>query len=50
MAALDVSVVLPPVQKLSVPVTVGVDGNVFTVTMVAPDVAMQPVCVVTCTV
>ena len=49
MAALEVSVVLPPVQKLSVPVTVGVAGSALTLTSVAADVAEQLLVLVTVT-
>ena len=40
----DVSVVLPPVQKLNVPVIVGVAGGGFTVTVAPADATdAQPV-------
>jgi hypothetical protein len=51
--ALEVSVTLPPAQKVNGPpaVMVGVAGNAFTVTTVAVEAALwQPAALVTCTV
>ena len=44
-ALLEVSVVLPPVQKLAVPLIVGVAGMGFTVTLVVPAAEVQPLTV-----
>ena len=51
VALLDVSVTLPPVQKVVGPlaVTTGVEGFAFTVTVVAADVAEHPLALVTVT-
>ena len=51
MAALDVSVTLPPWQKVVLPpaVIVGVTGFELTVTAVGADVAEQPDALVTVT-
>jgi hypothetical protein len=51
--ALEVSVTLPPTQKVNGPpaVMVGVAGSAFTVTIVAAEAALwQPDALVTCTV
>ena len=52
VAALDVSVTLPPWQNVVAPegVIVGVDGNGFTVTVVGADAAeVQPIAFLTVT-
>ncbi len=52
LAALEVRVTLPPVQKVVGPegVTVGVTAELLTVTTVGAEVAEQPNALVTCTV
>ena len=51
VAALEVKITLPPLQKVVAPLAeiVGVAGNAFTVTAVALEVAEQPFPLVTIT-
>jgi hypothetical protein len=51
LAALEVSVTLPPLQKVKLPFEVmnGIAGFGFTVTVVVPELATQPAAFVTVT-